>query len=107
MAIQEPRRHSTGQNGKQAADGEVIAEDLMTNDYNGEENKSVPHIDLSLSVDRRRQSIEGSIIMAEAYNNLASLGVVGNGIGSTGENEYDSGNQYTYYSVRYVIRSNF
>ena len=94
MAIKEPRRHSTGQNANQDDDGEVVTENLMTNDFDREENKIVPNIDLSLSVDRRRQSIEGSIIMAEAYNNnSSSLGVVGNGIGSTGENEYDSGNQ--------------
>ena len=94
MNTNETRRHSTGQNARQAVVGEMVTENRMTNNSNVEENKSVPNIDLSLAVDRRRQSIEGSIIMAEAYNNNSAFpAIVGNGISSTGENEYDSGNQ--------------
>ena len=93
LNIKEPRRHSTGQKGGHTSDEQSAMQNHNRDHYNEDANSSIPNVDLTLSVDRRRQSIEGSLIMAEKYNNhSASLSVNGNGIGSTGDNEYDSGN---------------
>ena len=57
-----------------------------------ETSNIVPNIDLSMPVDRRRQSIEGSIIMTENNNALsANLNISANGPHSTTDHEYDSG----------------
>ena len=73
-------------------DEESIIDHQNMSNTNADPNNSIPNIDLSLSVDRRRQSIEGSIIMADAYNiNSAHLSMDVNGVASTGDHEYDSG----------------
>ena len=57
-----------------------------------EKTNVVPNIDISMPVNRRRQSIEGSIIMTENNNVLsANLSISANGPNSTTDNEYDSG----------------
>ena len=55
-------------------------------------NKRIPTLDINSSIDRRKQSNEGLMIMADTYNqNSSSLSIGVPGVASTGDNEYDSG----------------
>ena len=64
---------------------------IMENIYK-DSNKSIPKVDINSSSDRRRQSNEGLMIMADTYNqNSSSLSIGVPGVASTGDNEYDSG----------------
>ena len=72
--------------------GENVNQNQENNIPWDEKTNVVPNIDISMPVDRRRQSIEGSIIMTENNNVLsASLSIIANGPNSTTDNEYDSG----------------
>ena len=63
----------------------------VTNVY-GDIDNSIPNIDISATVDRRRQSIEGSIIMVDSTKqNSSRLSIDAIGVVSTGDNEYDLG----------------
>ena len=72
--------------------GENVNQNQENNIPWDEKTNVVPNIDISMPVDRRRQSIEGSIIMTENNNVLsANLSISANGPNSTTDNEYDSG----------------
>ena len=72
--------------------GENVNQNQENNIPWDEKTNVVPNIDISMPVDRRRQSIEGSIIMTENNNVLsANLSIIANGPNSTTDNEYDSG----------------
>ena len=58
----------------------------------GELDNRIPNVDLSAIVDRRRQTIEGSIIMVDSTKqNSSRISIDATGVVSTGDNEYDSG----------------
>ena len=72
--------------------GESVNQNQENNIPRDEKTNAVPNIDISMPVNRRRQSIEGSIIMTENNNALsATLSIIANGPNSTTDNEYDSG----------------
>ena len=72
--------------------GENVNQNQENNMPRDEKTNVVPNIDISMPVNRRRQSIEGSIIMTENNNVLsANLSISANGPNSTTDNEYDSG----------------
>ena len=72
--------------------GENVNQNQQNNISRDEKTNVVPNIDISMPVNRRRQSIEGSIIMTENNNVLsANLSTSANGPSSTTDNEYDSG----------------
>ena len=72
--------------------GENVNQNQENNIPRDEKTNVVPNIDISMPVNRRRQSIEGSIIMTENNNVLsANLSISANGPNSTTDNEYDSG----------------
>lgn len=72
--------------------GESVNQNQENNIPRDEKTNVVPNIDISMPVNRRRQSIEGSIIMTENNNALsANLSISANGPNSTTDNEYDSG----------------
>ena len=72
--------------------GENVNQNQENNITGDEKTNVVPNIDISMPVNRRRQSIEGSIIMTENNNVLsANLSISANGPNSTTDNEYDSG----------------
>ena len=72
--------------------GENVNQNQENNIQRDEKTNVVPNIDISMPVNRRRQSIEGSIIMTENNNVLsANLSISANGPNSTTDNEYDSG----------------
>ena len=85
-SIKELRRHSSGTKSEQ------VRQNLDNDISENKQPNIVPNIDLNLPVNRRRQSIEGSIIMAEQKNILsANISIGANGPNSTTDHEYDSG----------------
>ena len=87
-SITDPGRNSTCGKGPVTEEIENNRDNQTENVIKNNATSNLPKIDLTLSVDRRRQSIEGSIIMADAYNNNSATI---SSAGANGDVGYDSG----------------
>ena len=85
---------------------ESHSEDTNTSNQIITNTKEDRNVNLSSPIDRRKRSIEGSIIMTDSYNNISvPLSTSMNGVASSADREYDSGKIYVKHSKQNWIEN--